>query len=73
MEVLQCRFHHSKGTICITKGTTVQAQAENIFLETPALMIFFINRVTYANSQLKKDNRVFDFEDSILVGKSQPS
>ena len=55
------------------QGSTVQANAENIFLETPALMIFFINRVTYKNSKLEKDNRVFEFEESILVSKSQPS
>ena len=49
------------------------AVAENVFLETPALMTFFINRVSYKENRLQKDSRVFDFERSILVNKCQQS
>jgi hypothetical protein len=48
----------------------VTASAENVFLETPALMVFFINRVAFLNGKLEKDCRPFDFDDSILVGKA---
>lgn len=34
------------------QGHTVEATAENVFLETPALMAFFINRVSYKNNSL---------------------
>lgn len=46
------------------------ARAENIFLETPALMAFFINRVGFRNGELSKDCRPFFFQESILIGKA---
>jgi hypothetical protein len=36
-------------------------------------MTFFINRVSYKNNKLQKDTRLFDFEPSILINKSQQS
>lgn len=39
----------------------VKAYCENVLQETPALMTFFINRVTYKNNKLNKDTRVFEF------------
>lgn len=35
---------------------------ETNFLETPALLSFFINRVSYKNNKLLKDSSEFDFE-----------
>ena len=46
------------------------ASAENIFLETPALMVFFINRVGFRNGKLEKDSQPFEFDESILVAKA---
>ena len=48
----------------------VTAAAENVFLETPALMVFFINRVGFRNGKLEKDSQPFEFEDSILIAKA---
>ena len=59
----QCKIH-------LNKGKKITANAENIFLETPALMVFFINRVSYRNGKLLKDCQPFDYDDSILVGKA---
>ena len=51
-------------------GQMVTAAAENVFLETPALMVFFINRVGFRNGKLEKDSQPFEFEDSILIAKA---
>ena len=49
------------------------ASCENLLLETPALLGFFINRVSYAGGKLEKDCRAFGFDDSILVAKAVQS
>lgn len=49
------------------------ANAENLFLETPALMSFFINRVGYREGKLKKNCRPFMYEDHILIAKAYQS
>lgn len=43
----------------------VKALVETEFIETPALLTFFINRVKYLENRLVKDNREFKYKDLI--------
>ena len=53
-----------------SEGSAINAEREIDFLETPALLTFFINRVEYKNKKLVKDSSEFNFEDKIFFNKT---
>ena len=50
-------------------GKYMTAKSYVSFVETPALMTFFINRVAFEKGELVKDSRPFEFNKSILFAK----
>ena len=50
-------------------GSKVNAELEMDFLETPALLTCFINRVEYRDKKLMKDSSEFEFQEKIFLNK----
>ena len=55
------------------KGDTVNAEREIHFIETPGILSFFINRVSYRDKKLQKDSSEFKFEDKVYFNKTNVS
>lgn len=53
-----------------SEGSSINAEREIDFLETPALLTFFVNRVEYREKKLVKDSSEFDFQEKIFFSKT---
>jgi hypothetical protein len=51
----------------------IKASKEVNFVETPAILSFFINRVSFVDKKVVKDNCAFDFEEKIMFAKTNSS
>lgn len=54
-------------------GEKMKASKEINFLETPAILSFFINRVSFQDKKLVKDSSEFDFSEKIMFAKTSAS
>ena len=55
------------------KGDVMNAEREIHFIETPGILSFFVNRVSYKDQKLHKDSSEFKFEDKIYFNKTNVS
>lgn len=55
------------------KGDVINAEREIHFVETPGILSFFINRVSYKDKKLEKDCSEFGFEEKIFFNKANVS